>query len=180
MNQNLYDMVPLMASNSGPDWSPFRVDNAVLLAPRPIFSLEGVGDRLRTAAFAEVQAEAAFLWAAEHYDDATGELREGWRHLAREERKHREWLVGRMRELRVEVCERPVSDVLWRSLTRCATARDFCHYMADAEERGRRAGQRFGEKLREYDATTAEIFAQIAIEEQSHIDLAFRFFPLAR
>lgn len=160
-----------------PDWSPFRVDRAVLLAPRPLGTVEGVGDRLRTAAFAEVQAEAAFLWAAETYPDASDELRTAWRALAREERKHRDWLLGRMKELGVPIGERPVSDVLWSSLTRCPDAAAFCHYMAGAEERGRRAGERFHDKLLAQDETTARIFGQIALEERSHIELAHRFFP---
>lgn len=160
-----------------PDWRPFQIQNGVLIAPRPIETVAGIGDRLRTAAFAEVQAEAAFLWAADHLPDAPDELRGAWRHLAREERKHREWLVARMGALHVAIDERPVSDVLWRSLASRQTAREFCHYMADAEERGRRAGARFHERLATVDAETARIFGQIALEEQSHIDLSYRFFP---
>jgi hypothetical protein len=97
--------------------------------------------------------------------------------LAAEERKHLSWLLGRMNALGVRPEERPVSDVLWRSLTRCASARDFCVYMAGAEERGRRAGERFGERLAAIDPETARIFAQIALEERSHIALANVFFP---
>lgn len=160
-----------------PDWAPFRVDNSILLPPRPLGTAEGVGDRLRTAAFAEVQAEAAFLWAAEAYADATLELREAWRHLAGEERKHRDWLLTRLQELGRSIDERPVSDVLWHSLRRLTDARAFCHYMAGAEERGRRAGARFHEKLRAHDPVTARIFGRIAEEEQEHIALAYRHFP---
>ncbi|MBI3554742.1 MAG: hypothetical protein HY074_00595 [Deltaproteobacteria bacterium] len=138
---------------------------------------EGIGDRLRAAAFAEVQAEAAFLWAADHYSDAGTELKNCWGALAVEERKHRDWLVGRMRELDIATDERPVSDMLWNSLVRCASARDFCHYMAGAEERGRRAGERFHERLGAVDKATAEIFGRIAREELGHIAMAFRFFP---
>jgi hypothetical protein len=71
-----------------------------------------------------------------------------------------------------------VSDVLWRSLTRCSSAREFCLYMAGAEERGRRAGERFGERLAAVDPETARVFAQIALEERAHIALANQFFPL--
>jgi uncharacterized ferritin-like protein (DUF455 family) len=162
-----------------PNWEPFRVDNSVLLAPRPLGETAGVGDRLRTAAFAEVQAEAAFLWAATTYEDASEELREAWRGLATEERKHRVWLLDRLRALECAVDERPVSDILWRSLTRCHTAAEFCHYMAGAEERGRRAGERFHERLMSVDPVTARIFGQIALEERAHIELAYRFYPAA-
>ena len=44
-----------------------RINEARGEAPRSIDSLEGVGDRLRAAAFAEIQARDAFLWAPEHY-----------------------------------------------------------------------------------------------------------------
>lgn len=160
-----------------PDWSPFCVDNSRLVAPRPIFSPEGVGDRLRSAAFAEVQAELAFLWAADRFTDVLPELKNCWRELAVQERKHREWLTQRMHALAIPIEARSVSDVLWHSLARCPSSRDFCHYMAGAEERGRRAGARFCERLRGYDPETAAIFGRIADEEQTHIDLAYRFFP---
>ena len=157
-------------------WAPFIVERAALIAPRPLRTPEGVGDRLRVAAFAEVQAAAAFEWAAEHFDDASDELKHAWRALAGEERKHRDWLLSRMQALGARVDEVPVSDVLWHSLVRCASAREFCLYMAGAEERGRRAGERFGETLRAYDGVSAEIFARIAVEEREHIALAERFF----
>ncbi|MBI3542164.1 MAG: ferritin-like domain-containing protein [Deltaproteobacteria bacterium] len=161
-----------------PSWEPFAVENGVLLAPRSIVSKEGIGDRLRTAAFAEVQAEAAFLMAAERFaGSAPKELCEAWRALALEERKHRDWLVARMRELAVDPAGRPVSDVLWNSLVRCTTARDFCLYIAGAEERGRKAGERFRERMAEVDPVTADIFGRIATEEVAHIALARRFAP---
>ena len=160
-------------------WEPFRVDSSVQIAPRPLMAADkqGIGDRLRTAAFAEMQAEAAFLWAAENvsWSDASDELREAWRALAVQERKHMGWLMARMTELEIEVADRPVSDALWHSLTTCSTARDFCRYMADAEERGRRAGERFCEKLKPIDPLTAEIFGTIAFEERSHIALALKY-----
>jgi uncharacterized ferritin-like protein (DUF455 family) len=159
-----------------PDWHPFWVVESAQEAPRPLLTPEGIGDRLRAAAFAEIQAEAAFLWAARTYDDAEASLKKAWESLAAEERKHLDWLLDRMSALGIRPEERPVSDVLWRSLTRCASARDFCLYMAGAEERGRRAGERFGERLAAVDAVTARIFAQIALEERAHIALANRFF----
>lgn len=162
-------------------WHPFRVDSAVQIAPRPLITAnraadkQGIGDRLRTAAFAEMQAEAAFLWAATNLADASSELRDAWRALAVQERKHMNWLMTRMQELEIDIVDRPVSDALWHSLTTCQSARDFCRYMADAEERGRRAGERFCEKLKPIDPITAEIFGTIAFEERSHIELALKF-----
>ena len=37
--------------------------------PRSLNTREGLGDRMRTAAFAEFQAIAAFRWAAEHFQN---------------------------------------------------------------------------------------------------------------
>lgn len=174
----------MSTSSQQPCWQPFRVLSASqgareLLAPRSLHQSDrqGIGDRLRAAAFAEMQAEAAFLWAADHYTDAPEELRQAWRRLALEENKHRGWLMRRMEELRFDVADRPVSDVLWVSLVSCATAREFCQYMAGAEERGRRAGERFCDRLKEIDPVTAEIFGKIALDEVSHIELARRFYP---
>lgn len=160
-------------------WAPFWVDSTIQIAPRPLYQADkqGVGDRLRTAAFAEMQAEAAFLWAARTLTDAPPELQAAWKALASEERKHMNWLLCRMEELGVVIDATPVSDGLWHSLVSCQSARDFCHYMADAETRGRRAGQRFEEQLKSFDHKSAEIFGQIAREEESHIELAYRFFP---
>ena len=164
------------------DWSPFWVDSSQQLAPRPFIGpqwADGVGDRLRAAAFAEVQAEAAFRWAAEYFkDEAPAELCRAWLELADEENKHLSWLLKRLSELKISLHERPVSDALWYSLVRQKTARDFCHYMAGAEERGRRAGERFGETLKTIDPVSAEIFSQIAREEVRHIALAYEFYPV--
>ena len=49
--------------------------------------------------------------------------------------------------------------------------------LAGAEERGRRAGERFEEALRERDPETARIFGEIAEEEVAHIQLAWKYFP---
>lgn len=161
------------------DWSPFLVQAGVVLAPRPLPTREGIGDRLRTAAFAELQAERAFNRAAEIYTDAPPSLRDAWKHLAVEETKHMNWLLGRLKEMEIDVQERPVSDSLWQSLSKCKDARSFAHYIADSEERGRRAGQRFHDTLLTIDEKTAKIFGEIAREEQRHIDLAYKHFPLS-
>jgi uncharacterized ferritin-like protein (DUF455 family) len=160
------------------DWTPFRVvpagDHAE--APRSIHTREGVGDRLRAAAFAEIQARDAFLWATEHLADAPENLRNAWKSLAVEENKHLGWLMKRLAELGFEPGQRGVSDQLWHSLTRCKTAEEFTLFMATAEDRGRRAGERFFGELRERDPTSAEIFRKIAEEEVEHIRLAEAFF----
>ena len=163
-----------------PDWSPFKLTPAGEYAPAPrsIDSPEGVTDRLRAAAFAEIQAREAFNWAASRFEDAPEALRAAWRGLALAEDKHLNWLLARMRELGVEAADRPVSDHLWESFMKCETARDFAIYMANAEERGRKAGERFAQALAKTDTESARIFGQIALEEVAHIELAHRYFPV--
>ena len=159
-------------------WEPFRLCGPEERAPAPrsIRTNDGIGDRLRAAAFAELQASKAFLRAAGAYDDAPAQLRRDWRGLAAEEEKHLGWLLGRMASLGVDVRERAVSDRLWRSLAERPTARDFGLYMAEAEERGRRAGLRFFELMAESDPATARLFWEIAEEETAHIALARKHF----
>lgn len=160
------------------DWSPFRVvpQGEHAEAPRSIHTREGVADRLRAAAFAEIQARDAFLWAAEHLKDAPQGLQIAWKDLAAAEDKHLRWLMGRLSELGFEPSDRGVSDQLWHSLTGCKTAEEFSLFMATAEDRGRRAGERFYQQLKDRDSTSAEIFGKIAEEEVEHIRLAETFF----
>ena len=162
-----------------PDWAPFAVlpRDARPKGPRAITSSEGIGDRLRAAAFAEIQAYYAFLWAAERFTDAPDALRLNWRGLAIAEERHLGWLLNRMTELGVDVQERGVSDWLWTSLLNCKDAREFAIYIANSEERGRLAGVRFCEAMMTVDPTTAKIFGKIAEEEVEHIRLAGKFFP---
>jgi uncharacterized ferritin-like protein (DUF455 family) len=162
-----------------PDWKPFRLaaPGEHADAPRSISSFEGMSDRLRAAAFAEIQAFHAFQWAASHFEDAPPSLRNAWRGLALAEERHLSWLLKRMTELNISVNERKVSDQLWVSLQSCKTAKEFALYMASAEERGRKAGERFYKEMKDRDAITAEIFRKIAEEEVEHIALAARYFP---
>lgn len=173
MNQNLMTL-----AEPAIGWGPFRVAPSGEKGdlPRALTTFEGLGDRLRSAAFAEYQAREAFRWAASHFADATPELKNAWLALAIEEDKHMNWLLSRMAELKIEVQERSVSDQLWISLTRCSSPREFALYMASAEERGRKAGVRFYEALLEKDPVTAKIFGTIAQEEVTHIELAQKFF----
>lgn len=162
-----------------PDWSPFRLapPGAHGASPRAMHSREGIGDRLRAAAFAEIQAREAFLWAAEKFEDAPVALRRGWRALALAEERHLGWLLNRMKELDVAIDEKPVSDSLWHSLMKCQNARDFAWYIANAEERGRLAGVRFCQAMATVDPVTAQIFGRIAEEEVEHVALAYRYYP---
>jgi len=83
------------------DWSPFVVCAPEEYAPsaRGMGGPEGLGDRLRTAAFAERQAFAAFVWAADAFTDASDELRAAWRRIGAEEKVHLDLLLARMAEL---------------------------------------------------------------------------------
>ncbi len=161
------------------NWSPFRIteNRKHPEHTRPLHTLEGIGDRLRAAAFAEIQAREAFLWAADTFQDAPESLKTAWRGLALAEQRHLDWLLNRMQELGIKVEDRLVSDHLWHSLISCKTAREFALFMANAEDRGRIAGERFQKGLAQIDPISAEIFGKIAEEEIAHIELAFRYFP---
>jgi len=162
------------------DWSPFRVCGPQEHAdpPRAILSPVGVGDRLRAAAFAEIQAREAFNWGADRFEgEAPAALCTAWRGLALAEDRHLNWLLARMEELGISITERRVSTQLWHSLVSCTNARDFARYMASAEERGRKAGERFHREMAQVDPISAKIFGQIALEEIAHIELAHRYFP---
>ena len=57
------------------------------------------------------------------------------------------------------------------------SAKEFSLFMASAEERGRRAGERFKEQLALVDPRSSLIFGRIALEEVAHIELAMAYFP---
>ena len=156
------------------DWSPFTICAPGEKAPYPraLTTVEGLGDRLRFVAFAELQAVHAFSAAAHLYADTPPAARELWLTLSREEEKHFQLLIARMKELGVEPSERPQSLALWQSFDRCNTAREFAVFMAKAEDRGRHAGEQFYETLLKIDLVTAELFKRIAEEEKEHIRLA--------
>lgn len=135
---------------------------------------------MRAAAFAEIQAVHSFNWAAFHFEDAPASLRSAWKGLALAEERHLGWLLKRMTDLSIAVDERKVSDQLWISLQSCKSAKEFALYMANAEERGRKAGERFYTEMKNRDAVTAEIFRRIAEEEVEHIALAAKYFPEGR
>lgn len=161
------------------NWEPFAV-LPLGVKPEPtrhIQTPEGIGDRLRAAAFAELQAREAFAWAADSLADAPADLRAAWRNLALAEESHLDMLLGRMSGKGVDIRERPVSTRLWHSLRACGTAEEFARFMAASEERGRQAGKRFCKAMAKTDPETAALFGRIAREEAAHIALAYRFFP---
>jgi len=164
------------------DWEPFHVcePDEFAPAPRGAGTPEGLGDRLRVAAFAELQAREAFRWAADTLLDASDELRTAWRRIADDEHRHLEMLLGRMAELGVRPEARPVSDRLWRSLRACRSTREFVAYMKTAEERGRAAEESFRRQFAERDPVTAAIFGKIADDEAEHIALGARAAELPR
>ncbi|MBI3300358.1 MAG: hypothetical protein HYZ75_19500 [Elusimicrobia bacterium] len=146
-------------------------------APRSVATPEGVGDRLRAAAFAELQAREAFLWAADAFCDASDVLRREWRALASAEDRHLGWLLGRMAARGEDPAARPVSGRLWAALTSCASAEGFEILIAKAEERGRLAGERFRTAMLPLDPESAAVFGRIADEEAAHVELARRHYP---
>jgi rubrerythrin len=156
------------------DWAPFRIcsDEEKPPYPRSLSTPEGLGDRLRFVAFAEKQAHHAFALAAETFEGLPDAARELWRALAAEEKKHLDWLLDRMKALSILPEERPLSLALWKSFDRCDTPREFAVFMANAEERGRVAGEKFFETLKVVDPVTAALFQKIAEEECEHIRLA--------
>ena len=153
------------------NWAPFQVcdPDAYPPAPRGINTSEGLGDRLRVAAFAELQAREAFRWAVDTLLDVSPALRAAWRRIADDEHRHLEMLLARMAELGVNPAGRQVSDRLWRSLRACKTAKEFIPYMRTAEERGRAAEESFRRSLAHRDPVTAAIFGKIADDEAEHI-----------
>ena len=156
------------------NWAPFQVcdPDSFPPAPRGINTPEGLGDRLRVAAFAELQAREAFRWAADTLLDVSPQLRAAWRRIADDEHRHLEMLLGRMSELGVSPAGRPVSDRLWRSLRACKSAAEFIPYMRTAEERGKAAEESFRRSLATRDPITAALFGKIADDEAEHIALS--------
>ena len=163
------------------DWSPFSVCPAEARPPatRPPGTREGVADRLRSAAFAELQAREAFRWAAGRFLDAPAGLREEWRALAEAEERHLGWLLARLAALGVDPAARPVSARLWEALRSTRSAEEFELLIAKAEERGRQAGERFRTALAPVDPESAAVFGRIADEESAHVALARVWFPEA-
>jgi rubrerythrin len=161
-------------SSSSIDWSPFVIcqDGEKAPALRSISTKEGLGDRLRFVAFAEKQAVMAFRLAAEIYTEVPDLFRDLWLSLAKEEEKHLNILLNRMKDTGVDPSERAQSLALWNSFDHCKTAGEFSRFMASAEDWGKSSGEKFHQTLLNIDPETAEIFRLIAEEEALHIELA--------
>jgi uncharacterized ferritin-like protein (DUF455 family) len=150
-------------------WLPFQVR---MERPDPIRAMgakEGVADRLRVVAFAELQARDAFLWGANQFPEAPEAWLQDWRRFAEVEDRHAQMLLTRMVELGVNPGERWVSDKLTKL---CHQAKDpitFLFILSSAEERGMEAGLTLGKQMRPYDAISADLFEQIAQDEVEHV-----------
>ena len=95
-----------------PDWKGFNVVPRGNHAPGPraVNTREGVLDRLRAVAFAELQAREAFYWASEHFKaEAPDACLRAWHGLGLAEDRHLNWLLRRLEELGGKLDERPVS-----------------------------------------------------------------------
>lgn len=159
-------------------WEPFVLCARGERPPRPraITLSEGLGDRLRTAAFAELQAVRAFGWALSRFDDLPPGLRDDYARLIQQEERHFALIMDRMAELGVNPAERPVWPAIWESVGKCDTGEQFCHYIANAEERGRQAGIQLCRALRDSDPKTAAIFQSIVDEEEEHVALVAAYY----
>lgn len=146
------------------------------LKPRSLAVPEGLGDRMRSAAFAELQAIAAFKWAAETFLDVPQELRDAWMAQVPEEAKHYDLIVKRMGDLGFGLQDRCVSTRLWESLQACSSGEEFCIKIAGAEERGRLAGVALCQHLEGTDPQTVAVFQEIVDDEVAHVALAYTFF----
>lgn len=157
-----------------PSWDPFQIVASGQKAPylRSLSSPDGLGDRLRFVAFAELQAAHAFQLAPQVFHHVPDGVKAIWSALAQEEFKHHKWIMERMEDLNVHPQERQVSTGLWASYANCTTAQQFADYMANAEDWGKQAGYKFAQTLESLDARSAKLFFQIAKEEDEHIRLA--------
>lgn len=164
-------MLSALEINFSNSWRGFAV--APKADPiRVISSGEGIADRLRVVAFAELQARDAFNWGADHFESAPEEWRANWREFALVENRHAQMLLDRMGELGIDPAARKVTDKLTRT---CRAATDpllFLFLLSGAEERGMEAGFVLGREMQPHDAKSAAIFQQIAEEEVLHVDTA--------
>lgn len=139
---------------------------------RPLTAKEGVVDRLRLVAFAELQARDLFYWGAETFKaTAPAQWLEIWVRFAEVENRHAQMLLDRMAELGGDIAGRAVSDKLSRL---CFASTDpvlFLFLLASAEERGMESGNILAGQMHTVDAVSANIFKQIADEEVEHVEM---------
>ncbi len=160
--------------NEQNSWSPFKLA-AKAEVIRPLQSKEGIADRLRTVAIAELLARDAFSWGVRQFPEAPQEWLDLWTSFEAIEDRHAQMLLDRMTALGVRAEDRVVSDKLSKL---CRTATDpiiFWFLISTAEERGMEAGFLLGKQMHEYDAESAAIFKQIADEEVEHVESANKF-----
>lgn len=153
-------------------WAPFK---ARLTKPdliRAISTKEGIADRLRVVAFAELQARDAFLWGASRFPEAPEAWKKVWTEFAAVEDRHAQMLLNRMVELGVEPGERWVSDKLTKLCKEASDPVTFLFCLSSAEERGMEAGMALGKQMQPHDSVSAALFAQIAEEEVEHVAMA--------
>ena len=160
-----------------PDWFPFTIaqDGARGAKIRSISTPDGLGDRIRSAAFAELQAIHAFEWARAKFTEVPGWLSDGWDRVITEEKNHLGWLLSRMETLGVDPGGRTVSIRLWNTLERSTSAGEFCFWITEAEEWGRKAAHAIAPQISARDPETAAIFERIALEELFHVALGKRY-----
>ncbi len=136
--------MPEGQSIHGENWTPFKLCAEGESAPKPrsLSHPEGLGDRMRTAAFAEFQAIRAFKHAAQTFRDVPETLLAAWKKQIPEEELHYELIATRMGALGHSLDSRPVSLRLTESLSSCQSGQDFCEKICSAEHRGRDAALR--------------------------------------
>ena len=152
-------------------WKPFSVSNKPDRL-RSINTIEGVIDRLRLVSFAEIQAREAFLWAAKTFFETPTEWREQWKKIAADENRHSQLLMDRLFELGGKIEDRLVSTFIY---TQCIKAMDpilFTFIISSSEERGMENGLLMSTQMAQVDQKSAEIFALIAEEEKTHIQIS--------
>jgi uncharacterized ferritin-like protein (DUF455 family) len=153
-------------------WQPFRLAERGD-AIRAMNGTDGVADRLRLVAFAELQARDAFRSGAARFEGAIPEeLRQTWLRFAEVEDRHAQMLLARMTELAVEPGARAVSDKLTRLCEKATDPIVFLFLLSSAEERGMEQGKLLGEQMLQVDEASARIFLQIAEEEVEHVQMA--------
>lgn len=168
-------LIPL-ASEIKPSnlWLPFAVA-AKADRMRSILAPEGVGDRLRAVAFAEIQARDGFQWGLDTFPNAKPELRRVWAELRDMEAEHAQILLNRAQELGISLSARKVAPTLYRMFQTAASVETFLYLISTAEARGREVGLTMVEPMRSIDAESAAIFEKIAADEADHVAIADSF-----
>ena len=166
-------MIRSSSIHFGNAYSPFRCNFFKGDTIRPLSSPEGVADRLRVVAFAELQARDAFQWGAERFlGEAPDAWVESWKSFSLVEDRHAQMLLDRMQALGIDPGARVVSDKLSHLCRATDKPLDFLFILSSAEERGMEAGFILGKEMQAFDATSAAIFQQIAEEEVEHVRMA--------